>query len=336
VKPMVTVGLCVRNCETSIRDTIDSIMEQDYPHDRIKVVFVDDGSKDQTLSIVRDCIRRIDMTAFVFHTSWNGVGNARNAVIANAEGDYILWVDGDMILSRDFLARLVEFMEKNPKAGIAKGRQALVPGRNALATLEAYSRAAGRMVDYQSRKGASKALGTGGSLYRVKAVEDVGSFDRNLRGYNEDWDIEQRFRKAGWSLRTLGVTFHDYERYGLTWKSLWSKYWLRGYYTHYFLHKNKGLIKHYRMFPPAASLSGLLSSLTLFRLTRQKVVFFLPIQHTFKMTAWYCGFLGGHFNSYAPDSLEKQSHVTRLRSKISALEKWLKRVPVNKLNRIRM
>jgi len=297
--PEVTVGLCVRNCETSVVDAINSIMNQDYPHNRIKVVFVDDGSDDSTLSIIKERIPRMDMATFVFHTRWKGVGSARNMVLANAEGEYILWVDGDMSLSRNFLRKLVDFMEENQKAGIVKGRQALEPGRNLLATLEAYSRAAGRMVDYQSSKGRFKAVGTGGALYRLKAVKSVGRFDESLKGYNEDWDIELRLRKAGWSMHTVAVTFHDYERYGLTWKALWSKYWLRGYYTHYFLHKNKGLIRHYRMFPPAASLSGLLSSFALFKLTGEKAVFLLPSQYAFKMTAWYLGFVRSHFDSHS-------------------------------------
>jgi len=298
----VTIGVCVRNCDTSIKDAIGSIMDQDFPHNRIKVVFVDDGSEDATLSIVEDYVPKMDMTTAVLHTSWKGLGNARNLVIANAEGDYILWVDGDMTLSRDFLTKLVEFMEKTPKAGIVKGRQALSPGPNLLATLEGYSRAFGRMVDYESQKGRYKAVGTGGALYRIKAVKQVGGFDNNLKGYNEDWDIELRIRKTGWTRHIVNVTFHDYERYGLTWKSLWRRYWLRGYFTHYFLHKKRGMIKHYRMFPPAAALSGLLGSFALFRLTRQKAVYLLPFQSIFKMTAWYMGFLRSHSNSYAPKS----------------------------------
>jgi glycosyltransferase involved in cell wall biosynthesis len=296
----VTIGVCVRNCEGFVGDAIASIIAQDFPHDQIKVVFVDDGSEDRTLSIIQDYVHKMDVNAVVFHTPWKGLGTARNTVIAHAEGDYILWVDGDMMLSRDFLKKLVEYMERNPKAGIVKGRQALSPGRNALATLEGYSRAVGRMVDYQSRKGRLKVVGTGGSLYRIKAVRQAGGFDDNLKMYNEDWDFELRLRKAGWTLHTLNVIFSDYERYGLTWKSLWRRYWLRGYYSHYFLHKNRGMIKHYRMFPPAASLSGLLSSFTLYKLTRQKNVFLLPFQSIFKMTAWYVGFMRSHSDGYSP------------------------------------
>lgn len=241
----------------------------------------------------------MDLAVKVIHTPWKGLGNGRNIVVANAEGEYILWVDGDMLLSPDFLSKLVRFMEENPKAGVVKGRQALIPARNLLATLEAYSRAAGKMVDFQSKKGQFKVVGTGGALYRIQAVRQVRGFDNKLKGYNEDWDVELRMRKAGWTLHTVNATFYDYERYGLTWKLLWRRYWLRGYHTRYFLHKNKGMIRHYRNFPPAAFLSGLLSSFSLFRLTRQRAVFLIGIQSTFKMTAWYAGFIRSHMDSPA-------------------------------------
>ena len=137
-------------------------------------------------------------------------------------------------------------------------------------------------------------------MYRIEAIRQAGGFDENLKGYGEDWDIEIRARAAGWSLHTINTKFLDYERFGLTWKNLWGRYWLRGYYTHYFLHKNRGMLKHYRMFPPAAFLSGLLHAHRLFELTHRKAVFLLPFQYVFKMTGWYFGFIRSHLNSYEP------------------------------------
>jgi GT2 family glycosyltransferase len=173
-------------------------------------------------------------------------------------------------------------------------------GGNRLATLETYSRAAGRMVDYNSEKGRYRALGTGGSIYRTESILKVGGFDENLRGYGEDWDAEIRIRVAGWRLGTVDVKFSDYERHKITWKNLWRRYWLRGYYSHYFAHKNRGFIKHYRMFPPAAFLAGTLLSRKLFRLTNEKIVFFLPLQQVFKATAWYFGFTHSHLKRNQP------------------------------------
>ena len=289
--PRVTIGVCVRNSEKFIGDAIGSITTQDFPLDRIKLVFVDDGSEDRTLSVIKDYVEKMDLAVEVIHTPWKGLGNARNLVIANSVGEYILWVDGDMVLSPDFLSKLVRFMEENPKASVAKGRQSLVPASNLLGTIEAYSRASGRMVDYQSKKGEFKAVGTGGALYRIRAVRQVGGFDDKLRGYNEDWDVEVRMRKAGWTFHTVNASFCDYERYGLTWRLLWQRYWLRGYQTRYFLQKNRGMIKHYRNIPPAAFLSGLLSSFSLFKITKERTVFLIPFLSMLKMIAWYVGFI---------------------------------------------
>jgi len=300
MKPKVTIGVCVKNAEATIKDAIESILAQDYPHELMEVIFVDE-SDDETPSIIKEYVSRIDMSVKVFHYKRRmGLGLSRNIVVENANGDYVVWVDGDMVLSDDFISKLVEFMEQHPEVGVAKGKQALEPGSNLLSTLEAYSRAAGRMVDYTSGKARFKVLGTAGSIYRAEALKQVIGFDKNLLGYGEDWDIELRIRKAGWTLYTVDTKYYDYERNKLTWRDLWRRYWLRGYYSHYFLHKNPGLIMHYRMFPPAAFITGLLHSRKLYGVTNQKSVFLLPIQYVFKMTAWYIGFIRSHLDSYEP------------------------------------
>ena len=299
MKPKVTIGICVRNNVSTIREAIESIIEQDFTNELVELIVVDGHSEDKTLSVIKETLENTNIKIKIFNEN-KGLGYARQIVVDNAEGRYIVWVDGDMIISRSYLRELVEFMENHPEVGIAKGKQALEPADNLLGTLEAYSRAAGKMADYSSKKAFLKALGTSGSIYRIEAIRQAGGFDENLRGYCEDWDIEIRARSCGWSLCTTGAEFLDYERHGLTWKNLWSRYLVRGYHTHYFLHKNRGLIKHYRMFPPAAFLAGLLHARKLFKLTGQKAVFFLPFQYIFKNTAFYYGLIRSHLDSYAP------------------------------------
>ena len=304
--PLVTIGVCVRNCEDFVEEAIASILQQDFPHRSMELIFVDDGSNDKTLSIIKEAVLKIDIPYKVFCGSWNGIGHARNVVIKNAEGCFILWVDGDMVLSKDYTRRLVDFMRNRHDAGIVKGKQSLQPGGNLLSTLESYSRAASRMVKYDSTKARSKALGTGGSVYRAEAVRQVGGFDESLRGYGEDWDVELRVRDAGWSLHAIDAEFFDHERYPISWKKLWSRYWLRGYYSHYFLHKNVGLLKLYRLSPVSAFVTGFLYASKLFRLTKRKIVFLLPFENSIKMSAWYVGFLESHVDSYEPSRKKMQ------------------------------
>jgi glycosyltransferase involved in cell wall biosynthesis len=266
----------------------------------MELIIVDGHSQDKTLSIVHESLKNTNLKSRVYSEN-KGLGYARQIVVDNAAGRYIVWVDGDMVISQDYVSKLFEFMENHPESGIIKGKQALESGGNLLATLEAFSRIAGKMIDYGSKKAFAKVLGTSGSIYRTEAIRQAGGFDQNLRGYCEDWDAEIRVRAAGWYLSTLDVQYLDYERNRLTWKNLWHRYWLRGYYTHYFLHKNSGLIKHYKMFPPAAFIAGLLNASKLFKLTNRKAVYLLPLQHFFKFTAWYSGFLRSHWIRYEPD-----------------------------------
>jgi glycosyltransferase involved in cell wall biosynthesis len=300
LKPKVTLGICVHNCEQYIKDAIQSILIQDFPHESMSLIFVDDGSNDGTLSVIEEYVSGIDMPVEIIQTPWKGIGHARNVVLSKTCSKYVIWIDGDMVLSKNFVKTLVNFMEQHSGVGITKGKQSLDPGANLISTLEAYSRAASRMLDYQSKKARSKALGTGGSIYRVEAMRHLGGFDENLRYYGEDWDFEIRLRDAGWTLCSVDVKFFDYERRRLDWKGLWRKYWLRGYYSHYFFHKNCNLLRLYRMVPFAASVGGLLQSLKLYRLTKCKSVFLLPIHALFKMSAWYLGYVRSHLDSYEP------------------------------------
>ena len=130
-----------------------------------------------------------------------------------------------MVISKDFVNKQVDFMQNHPKVGIARGSQILNPGKNLLATLEGYSRAAGRMVDYQSEKARYKALGTGGAISRIEALKAAQGFDEKMVGYCEDWDLEIRARDAGWKLAITEAKYHDYERMGLSWKGVSKRLW---------------------------------------------------------------------------------------------------------------
>ncbi len=159
VKPVVTVGVCVRNSALIIREAIESIINQNFPHELMEVIFVDDGSEDNTLSIILDYTSKMDMQGKVFHNNWKGLGWARNVVVDNASGEYIIWVDGDMILPADHVRKQIKFMQQNPKVGIAKARHGVLSRESLVAALETLSYL---VVDFRFKgKATPGLLGTG-------------------------------------------------------------------------------------------------------------------------------------------------------------------------------
>jgi len=288
MKPKVTIGVCVRNCENYVKEAIDSISDQNFPHKLMEVIFVDDGSEDGTLSVIEGYASKMDMRVKVFHHEWKGLGASRNVVVDNAGGDFIVWVDGDMILPRDHVRKQVEFMEHNPQVGIAKARRGILLGEKIVAALENI-----HFSVYDSKEGSldSNLPGTGGSIYRVETIRQVGGFDNHIESVGEDSDAAYRVKVAGWLLRYTKAVF--YERGRQTWRELWKQYFSHGYGLYDLYRKNKNIFSPYKMVPMASFVAGALYIPDAYRLTRRKLTFLLPLHFAFKMTAWCLGFAKG-------------------------------------------
>jgi len=293
-KPIVTIGMCVKNGESCIKEAIKSVINQDFPHELMEIILVDDGSEDRTLSVIFDSISGIDIKAQVFHHEWKGLGPSRNVVVDNANGKYIVWVDCDNLLPRDHVRKQVKFMEQNPTVGIAAGKFRSRPENNLISTLESIE----WTVNYYQcgNKTILNPLGHfcgggGGSIYRVKAIRQAGGYDDHIRGAGEDFDAEFRVTKAGWSLY-FATEAEFYHRCKKTWKALWRENYWYGYGGHYLLHKK------IKPFAPTAVLIGLRYLFVGYKLTHRKVVFLFPLQQAFKKIAWYFGFAKAHFDGY--------------------------------------
>jgi len=300
----VTIGICAKNSEKTINNTVRSLLTQDYPLEKIQIVFVDDGSNDQTLNIINKICSEINIITKVFHHDWQGLGYSRNLVVNNAKGKFILWVDSDMILSRNYVRKLVNFMDENLNVGIAKGKYDITSATDWLSALEMYSRS---KMGFDFNKNPSKSIGTGGSIYRVKALKDVGGFNKNLKGYGEDWNVEFKMRNVGWKFSIVDCVFTDYEKYGITWKQLWQRYFKRGYDGCKSKKLTKEMVRFYKMIPITSFIAGFIDSLTLYKTTHRKIVFLLPIQYMVKSFFWCNGYIYAH--------LDSRLHGTRSRAR---------------------
>lgn len=139
-------------------------------------------------------------------------------------------------------------------------------------------------------------LGTSGSIYRVKAIRQVGGFDLSIKGSGEDIDIEDRIKSAGWSLCITPAIF--YEKRRNTWRSLWDEYFWHGVGANYAFKKNRKVISIYKMLPPIALFAELLHISIAYRLVRKSIVFLLPFHYVFKRIAWVLGFIKGKSLNY--------------------------------------
>lgn len=291
MEPVVTIGLCVKNNAKTINEALSGITKQTFPHELIEVIVVDGHSQDDTMNLIREAFSKSNIKIKYFLEN-EGLGYARQVVVDNATGKYIVWVDGDIIISDNYIKLQAEFMESHNDVGIAAGSFGFIPDDNWVSLIQNI----GYVIDSKRNNGkqTSRLIGTEGSIVRTKAIRMVGGFDPKIKGAHEDTFVSYNIRSKGWKFFITKALF--YERQRVTWKDLWKQHVWYGYGLHFVQHKNKGR----NLFRDKPNDRIILSSLA-YRLTHRKVVFLIPLNFVFKYTALVFGLLKAHFEGYGHD-----------------------------------
>ncbi|PER22464.1 glycosyltransferase family 2 protein [Bacillus cereus] len=108
---LVSVIIPLYNAEKYIEETMESILNQTYKN--IEIVVVDDGSKDQSASIVKNIERKYPEQIKYILQKNQGVSVARNTGIENASGEYISFLDSDDLWHPTKIEKQMESMHKN-------------------------------------------------------------------------------------------------------------------------------------------------------------------------------------------------------------------------------
>jgi cellulose synthase/poly-beta-1,6-N-acetylglucosamine synthase-like glycosyltransferase len=198
--PMVTVFIAAHNEEKVIADSMQALLQSDYPPERLKVVVVNDRSSDRTAAIVNATIAQHPGRLQAFHRSNGKPGKAAalKDAVRYAQGDIVLIFDADYTPAPGLLRQLVTpFLD--PEVGAVMGR--VVPrnvSTNLLTRMLDMERSAGYQVDQQARMnlhGVPQFGGTVGGV-RLSAVQAAGGWRDDVLA--EDTDITFRLLVAGW------------------------------------------------------------------------------------------------------------------------------------------
>jgi glycosyltransferase involved in cell wall biosynthesis len=119
--PLVSVCIPCRNGAAELSNTLTNLLSHcDFPKQRLEVLLGDHGSTDATAAVAADFQRRFPQLQRVFipFTSANR-SQVRNALLARAEGEIIVFIDHDVLVSEGFLRAHVAAHAAFPAALVA-------------------------------------------------------------------------------------------------------------------------------------------------------------------------------------------------------------------------
>lgn len=104
-----------------------SILDQTYPS--IELIFINDGSTDDTENIALEYGRKLMDKGYGFTYLYQenaGQSAAINQGLKVFKGEYLNWMDSDNFLPADSIEKRVDYLKKNPELGLVIGRTALI------------------------------------------------------------------------------------------------------------------------------------------------------------------------------------------------------------------
>lgn len=181
---IVSVVIPAYNASAFICKTLLSVLEQSF--NRIEVIVVDDGSVDETVSLVNGFGNSVKCIC----NPHLGKSASRNAGIRIAKGEYIAFVDADDIWLPDKLELQLEMFYKNPDLYFVytDGYQFRDNSEKNIVTFGKISRLhSGHVLSHLLLE---DFIPSPTPLIRLKIFDEVGLFDETLLQHEpEDWDM---------------------------------------------------------------------------------------------------------------------------------------------------
>jgi glycosyltransferase involved in cell wall biosynthesis len=197
--PFVTVVVPCRNEEKHIGRCLESILENDYPKQRMEILVLDGMSEDRTREIVAGYSARYPMIRVVDNLKKN-IPAAMNVGISAARGERILKMDAHSTYQPEYISRCVRYQDQygaENSGGIAK----IVPGADTLTARAIVLGLASRFGSGNAnvKVGVSQPTwsdSTAFGCFKKDIFDRIGMYDEKLLS-SSDLDVNQRIQAAG-------------------------------------------------------------------------------------------------------------------------------------------
>jgi cellulose synthase/poly-beta-1,6-N-acetylglucosamine synthase-like glycosyltransferase len=231
--PTVSVLVPAYNEAGVLPETMERMLEVEYPADRIEFVYVCEvSSTDETMAIARRFAERDDRFVVVERDAeTGGKAAACNDGLEHCTGELVVSIDADHVLAPRAVKRAARWFLADDELGCVKGRCIGANTRDSYLALQAkVERDTIEKGDIYAREVVDgfTFFGGGQGIFRREVFEALGDFDEDV--LTEDSEFSVRLHEAGYRLR-VDPKIHSFEENPVTLRDWWAqrKRWARGW-----------------------------------------------------------------------------------------------------------
>lgn len=251
----ISVVVPLYNKEQSVVKTMECILAQTYPP--IEVLIINDGSTDNSASVVEDFIFRnnLQKTWSLIRKPNGGVSSARNRGIQEAKGDYIAFLDADDYWEPDYLQEQSRMIQDFPNAAMWSVGWGYLMGEQKTHLVHYPNNYRGYIENYWTLKKGTNIFFVCVCVFRRNVLLELHGYDERIK-YGEDLDVAYRVilnHPVAFNSAILGYYRQDAENRAMQKKEIKFEECLEYYIDKYNVYRNKNL-DFCRMFDTAVAI----------------------------------------------------------------------------------
>lgn len=208
-EPLVYIIILNWNGHKDTVECIESLQRIEYKN--YKIVIVDNGSTDNSASVLKTKFPDTSLIVNKKNLGFSGGCNVGIKYALRKKADYILFLNNDTFVDKNFLSNLVETAESKNKVGIISPKIYYADKPNMIFSMGGFKNYKGSypFIDYETKKidtGQYENIEerdcvTGCCILIDKNIfKEVGMFDDEYFLYVEDMDFSIRVKNAGYKI----------------------------------------------------------------------------------------------------------------------------------------
>lgn len=195
---LVSILVPAFNEERSIADTIRSLKK--LSHKKVEFIILNDGSKDNTSSIVKKNIDGDKRFIFIDNQKNKGKAACLNQGIESANGEFVACMDADSIIEENILEKVIPYFHEREVGAVTVSVEVKEP-KSFLDKIISIEFNLGLSLFLKILSFFDCVFVTPGpfSIYRKSSLERIGGFD--IDNITEDHEIAFRLHKSNFKIK---------------------------------------------------------------------------------------------------------------------------------------